>query len=59
MQSNNKGLRAAIRFEDHEQVSGFSDLGGDADTVFLHVHDGFWHFDRDRVGSELDVERPL
>lgn len=34
-------------------------LGGDADTVFLHVHDGFGHLHRDRVGRKLHVERPL
>lgn len=34
-------------------------LGGDADAVLLHVHDALRHFDRDGVGGELHVERPL
>ncbi len=34
-------------------------LSGDADAVFLHVHDGLRHFHRDGVSCELHVERPL
>lgn len=34
-------------------------LSGDADAVFLHVHDGLRHFHRDGVGCKLHVERTL
>lgn len=55
-----KVLKKRVQFPRYPLfVCPLSCLGGDADAVLLHVHDGLRHFDRDGVSGELHVERPL